>query len=539
VNLLFISGIDGFCHRYEVLHRAEQAELAGHATVIRSFRDPRVLEDLDSADALFVYRTPRTRLVTELLLRARREGRVILGSVDDLIFVDDPDALPPFLLDAEARATWLDGARRYRETLDLCHVYIAPSEPLAEVAEALGWPWFLHRDALSRVELDLGAAARRRAEVRRARAASDPSSPVVLGYYSGTATHDEDFATMAPALLEAMREDPRLHLLLVGPLGLPKGFEGMADRVETHARVRWTELPDLVARSDVNLAPLGPSRFAVAKGEGKYLEAAAVGVPTIASPTPAFVAAVTDGENGFLAPTPESWRSAIASLGSDPGLRHRLGERARSDVEQRYSPRARAQELTRIFAEIRAAGYAQAPCRRADELGAKLDAPRPGENVARVALEPAACPDLVAPPMAEASPPLSAGDVAVQRFRCDRPGLFRVDVFTITYAQVLDHELHLRLVREDGKVVVTHEEWAGHAPDRAWLALEFAAELDSVTRIYSLELRAKGTGSGNALSLGVAAPGEALEACRWNAALLSGPLLVRTFAAWGADGSGR
>ena len=80
----------------------------------------------------------------------------------------------------------------------------------------------------------------------------------------------------------------------------------------------------VLAGVDVSLAPLRRDRFSDAKSEVKYLEAAAVGVPTIASASPAFEVAIRPGENGLLAATRAEWDAALRALVRDGGLRRRL-----------------------------------------------------------------------------------------------------------------------------------------------------------------------------------------------------------------------
>jgi hypothetical protein len=65
----------------------------------------------------------------------------------------------------------------------------------------------------------------------------------------------------------------------------------------------------------------------------------------------------------------------------------------------------------------------------------------------------------------------------------------------------LDHALHATRPsrgRRDGR---RRELWAGIAPDRDWLAIDFAPEHDSAGRTYTLELRARGTGPGTRSSV--------------------------------------
>ena len=107
----------------------------------------------------------------------------------------------------------------------------------------------------------------------------------------------------------------------------------------------WRELPTWLAELDLNLAPLEANNpFSLSKSEIKWLEAALVSVPTIASRTPAFEAAIHPGENGWLAGSLEEWRAALGQA-LDPDLRSLCAERAYDDVWREYRPEVRAYQL--------------------------------------------------------------------------------------------------------------------------------------------------------------------------------------------------
>ncbi len=516
MRVLFVSGIDGACHRYQVLHRAAQLESRGVQTRVRCFVDPRVEAEAGDHDVLFLYRVPETRAIRAAIERARAGGALVVGSVDDLIFSPDPAAGPPLdRLSSEERALWLRGVERYRATLEACDAFVAPTEPLVDEAAGLGWTALLHRNALSPAEIRLADEARARAEPRRDQA--------VLGYLSGTPTHDRDLDSIAPVLAEILGRHPGVRLRLVGPVAVPAALDGFGDRVERLPLVSFPDLPALLASIDVSLAPLDSrSRFARAKGEVRYLEAAAVGTPVVATPTPAFQAAIRDRWNGRLAEGAEPWLEALDELVRDPEARRLLGSRARLDAIERYGERSRAAELVALLGSLRAGPRPPAA------------GPVEDEPASERALEPDACPALPAVAVGTATPPLGEGVALAQAFRPLRDGLCRIDVHAITYGQALDHELRFRLWRADGTLVAEVERSARLAPDRAWLAFEFEPERSSAGRRYELELSAERTGPGNALSFGIAAGVEeaSLEPARLGGRPLAGPLALRAFAAW-------
>jgi len=532
MRVLFVSGIDGFCHRYQVLHRTAQLTALGATTTVRHFADPRLLAEVAQHDVLFLYRVPETGRVRVALEQAADLGIPRIAVIDDLIFVDDASCLPSLNeLSPAERDQWRSGVRRYRATIELCDAFVAPTEPLVTIADGLGWRAHLHGNSVAPAELELG----RRARAAAARAARpDP----VLGYFSGTPTHDEDFASIARALRDVLRAHPAVRLLLVGPLLLPAELEPFADRIERHPLVGWQELPALVAATDVSLAPLCiDRRFAAAKGEIKYLEAAAVGVATVASATSAYRHAICDGETGRLATTQDEWRRALDDLLRDPALRQRLGAAALADVTVRYSERVRGRELLAIVEAVRGGLR-----RRVQTLVATPPAVgRDVEPAGLVALEPDACPAFAVAVPAAVSPPLATGARIEQRVRVACDGLRRVDVHAVTFGQTLEQRVQLSLRRDDGTLAGHASLDAADAPDRAWLAFELdAPEPRSAGRVYTLEIRAEGTSGGSALSFGVTGAARADDDATAGVvgpALLDGAsldvaLALRGFAAW-------
>ena len=548
MRVLFASGIDGFCHRYAVLHWAEQLATQMIESTVRAHGDPRLAADLATHDVLVLYRVPHSPWIASLLDRARAFGRATVFAVDDLIFDPEIADVPALRqMDPEAQRLWHDGVARYRRTLLACDVFLATTGPLATSGRAAGKPTYIHRAGLAARELALGAAAADRARRSTAPGTAAQVPRVRLGYFSGTATHDEDFATIVPALAALLDGNPEVELVIGGHLRAGAALARFGARVVRSPFVPWLELPALIAGTDVSLAPLvWQHPFVGAKGAVKYLEAAAVGVPTVASPTEAYREAIRDGTTGLLPPDAAAWQTALATLVGDRLRRTRMGAAARADLAARFAPATQGPALAGMLAEV-AARYgrrsnracaatgtgevtatSRAGVATADEVA--LARAFPGA-VTRAAREPQARPGFAVLDCATTTPPLADGMVLVQRFRASDDGLTRVDVHTVTYGQTLDHRLEARLLRDDGTTIALDSLAAVLAPDRDWLAFEFRPETRSAGRSYTLELRARGTGPGNALSFGAAAHAGAEGPFTLAGRTGAGSLTLRTFAA--------
>ncbi len=346
-RVLFVVGIDGAPLRYRAFLPAEALGLVGVHTDVRYYRDVSVPALAAAADVIVVYRVPATEQVLALIGDARARGVPVVYDVDDLIFDPELKAEIPALsiLPPDEAALWLEGVRRYRTTLEACDAFIGSTKGLCDHAHAVsGLP--AHRFA-NGVGLLLGQQSDAAARKPRTK------GPVRIGYLSGTNTHDHDWLMVEPAIVEVMRRHTDAELWLVGLVAPSGALEEFADRVKRVGFTEWTALPAVLRDLDVNLAPLAPgSRFNEAKSAIKWLEAALVATPTVASPTEPYREAIESGRNGVLAATHDEWVAALTKLVADGAQRRRLGTRAQRDALLRWSPHLQAHAYLAILQSV-------------------------------------------------------------------------------------------------------------------------------------------------------------------------------------------
>jgi glycosyltransferase involved in cell wall biosynthesis len=144
-------------------------------------------------------------------------------------------------------------------------------------------------------------------------------------------------------LLEALA-GMRSHLwrlLVVGEGSLRPGFESKARKLGIHTRVVFlgdvsdAELPSHYRAAHVHVCP----STALAEAFSLVtLEAAASGIPTVASALPGVRSVVVDGETGGHVPPgdPSRLRQALQSLMDQPDRRAQRGHAARARAEARF-----------------------------------------------------------------------------------------------------------------------------------------------------------------------------------------------------------
>ena len=347
-RVLWAVGIEGAPLRYRARLAAEAIAMEGVKTDARYYRHPVLLDLVEDADVLYVYRVPATHQALQLIARARERGIPVIFDVDDLIF--DPDVAPEIpalqLLPPQEAEGWLYGVHRYRTTMEYCDGYVGSTPQLVRhAAQVTGLPAAQFDNG---VGVLLGQASDK--------AVLRPRAPgrLRVGYLSGTITHDRDWFFVEPAIAAVLEAHPDVELWMVGHLPDTPLLERFPDQIHRVPFQPWLRLPRLLRDLDVNLAPLEPgSRFNESKSAIKWLEAALVATPTVASSTEPFRDAVEHGVSGLLATTADEWTAAVTQLVEDASTRRLMGERARREALVRWSPHLQRERFLAVLDRAR------------------------------------------------------------------------------------------------------------------------------------------------------------------------------------------
>lgn len=343
---LFVAADGDAPARYRCVHAAEQLRRDGCRASVLRVDDPGVTGELDRANVLVLFRLPWSETVERLVERARKRGVRIVFDTDDLVFEPERidcltflDRLPPC-----DREYYEEHLPRVRRTFDESDHVIAATVPLAAHARLLGKPADVHPNVVSPRDQSRAAA------LRLLRAVASPSP--LIGYASGSHTHDEDFSWVAPAIARALERHHEARLLLCGFVNLPGDLARLGDRVTRlpyldHPVYAWA-----LARCRVVLSPAATiNAFTNAKSPMKLLEAGVLDVPTIATPTHAYAELLLHGWNGWLARSEEDWLASLEEA-LDARRSREVGGRARATVVSRLSFAAQSGRLRHLLARL-------------------------------------------------------------------------------------------------------------------------------------------------------------------------------------------
>lgn len=321
-QVLFVNGCDlETLSRYRVSHQREQLELWGITTDEIHYTSVDK-GDAYRADIFIVYRCPLTEQVEQLIESAHQLGKKVYFDVDDIVISTTyTDGLPVVAnMTDDEKLIFDDGVIRTGMTLAMCDGAIATTERLASELSKVVPTVFINRNVASLEMVSHSESAIQETSSR--------AHEICLGYFSGSMTHNRDFELILPALASVMQKRPNVKLKIVGDLELPPEFAPLQNQILRADKVSWQELPSLIASVDINLAPIEATLFNEAKSENKWMEAALVKVPTIASSFGAFARMIQDGITGMLCSSTAEWEQSLLKLIDDKDLREGIGTNA-------------------------------------------------------------------------------------------------------------------------------------------------------------------------------------------------------------------
>jgi glycosyltransferase involved in cell wall biosynthesis len=259
------------------------------------------------------------------LLALRDAGVRLIADFDDLLFAGPVTGLPGSVGGATSIALLDARLKGYAAALTVFDAFTVSTRPLRDQV--------LQR--VPAVNVAVVPNGLSEAWVRQGRALYDafqPGDPLIIRYFAGSPSHDEDFAAVAPAIRRFLIDHQQVRLELVGSIRADLSVfpEGRAVLLPS---VPYETLPKLIAKSWVNIAPLRGSEYAEGKSALKLLEAAAFGCPTLASANEDVRRHHAQGAPVRLCETAQDWQRELERF-LDMSRRMELGHAARRYVDE-------------------------------------------------------------------------------------------------------------------------------------------------------------------------------------------------------------
>jgi len=337
------------CVRYRIEQKAAQLNKAGF--LVERIGWDKKLSEIERcillSDIIIFYRCPAIPSVLEVMEKAKALGKLCIYEMDDLIF---SSAYPPPIetygayVDADqytelCRSFWL-----YGEAAKACHFAIGSTRTIVDLLDdlVLYKKGFIHRNALDQYSFI------------RAKKHTNEKKSVDLFYGSATFAHNSDFTSeLLPVVIGLMNKYDNIRLIIVGHLELGNLLpNNLRNRVKLLPYISDTgTYLELLSQSDINLAILEKSNITDAKSEIKWMEAGALGIPSVVSATSNYCDVIEEGETGFIADSKEQWSSKLSALIESAELRNSVGLNALNYIVSNYSEEAMSRNINEIIRE--------------------------------------------------------------------------------------------------------------------------------------------------------------------------------------------
>jgi glycosyltransferase involved in cell wall biosynthesis len=327
---------DNSTFRYRVLHVSDYAAKKGIETAWFTLAEYIYNYETinNSAKTITFVRCPILPVLRHLITKAKLAGVSIGFDTDDLVFslAHIEVLLEAVNVQMDSNVSldyWYSYIARRAELCKLVDFFSCSTPALKRILEAeYGKETHLVPNILGESDFCLHPTQ----HIRDARYRNQ----YLIGYMSGSPSHVRDFNYIKLEVGAFLEEQRKAILVVRGyPVDL-SGLEHLTDQIELRGFVEPGILSCKYEELDLSLAPLRPSIFTDSKSNIKFLEAAAVGTPTLATDSPSFVSVIQNGKNGYIG-NPSEWLSILSQSFHDHFNDEALGKIAQSEVNDRFS----------------------------------------------------------------------------------------------------------------------------------------------------------------------------------------------------------
>lgn len=333
-DVLIITGGVGDSAFYRAFNQAEELSLHGIKTSVMIQDNPFLAKYADKFKIFIFHRTLSTSAVAKLVRKIKEQKKEIIFEADDLVFdaryIKETDLYKSKMTIFE-KMQYEKGVGEEILKDEYVEVCTTSTSYLAKILEGYGKKVFISKNKISNYELEV-------CENILKNIPKVKDGFVRIGYFSGTHSHNKDFASITSALMEVLEKYPKTKLYLAGPLDTDDRLNQFKKRVVILPLVPRDKYYGNVWKADINLYPLVPGDpFCESKSEIRFIEAGILKIPTVAVKNQTYSEAIEDGVNGFLAKNQEEWVEKISRLIDDENLKQEMGEKAREKVLREYT----------------------------------------------------------------------------------------------------------------------------------------------------------------------------------------------------------
>ena len=339
LDVLYISGCNKENlpeeYRYRILHQIDQLN-AGYLEANEVYYldlDPNIVFDYRF---IILYRCPWTSKVDKAIKLAKQLNKKVFFDIDDLIIDKKYNDINPYIqkLSPKKRNSYDNNAIAIGKTLKLCEGSITTTEAMARELNNYVPEVYINHNVASEEMFKYS-------EIAVGQKNKKKNNDIILGYLSENNEHNDNLEVLIPSLQKIFREFKNVRFYIIGHLDIPEELKEFSSQIKIKSFTRsfrnWKDLPSLISKFDINIAPIASNIFNEAKSENKWLEASLVKVPTIASNFGVFKEVIKDGETGLLCNNSDDWYKELKNLIVNDTLKTIISENAYNYCKDNYN----------------------------------------------------------------------------------------------------------------------------------------------------------------------------------------------------------
>lgn len=330
-EILFVaSGASGASTLHRVFHIAEELRNQKFKVSVIHQSSPFLLQQVNKFKVFIFHHSVKTEKMEKFVSELEKLNKTIIFETDDLTFNKE------IFQKTNAYKNFNDLEKKQYEDnnflLENPAVKFATTSTnyLAKQLEKYGKKVFVVSNKVSEEDLKNANLAMKKVEKDKI--------TITIGYFSGSKSHDRDFAVVSDVLLRVLKENKNVQLYLVGALEIDKKFEKFKNQIIRRPLIDRKKYFEEIAKCDITIAPLEVGDpFCESKSELKFFESAIVKVPVIASGTKVFQDSIEDGKDSFVVKDSSEWYEKLMVLIEDENLRKEMGEEAYKTALRKYT----------------------------------------------------------------------------------------------------------------------------------------------------------------------------------------------------------
>ncbi|MBO4632767.1 MAG: hypothetical protein J5858_12655 [Lentisphaeria bacterium] len=305
--------------RYRVYNVKQALDGNGqiHISYFYRYELPSLKPYVSKIDLMVFSRCQWTLEIQDIYTLLKNNRIPIVFDIDDLFCDLDQIQLITNTLNVElnsydAYTYWSASISRTFMVAKMADYYIATNAYLGQKLsrQFQGKPYYVIENSLNREQVQISEEI-----CRKKRLHTPDKSRFIMGYFSGTPSHINDFKIIAPEIMELLHNFPEMILRVVGFMDFPEYMNKMREqgRIEFRPLVDFMELQVEMGQVDLNIVPLVDNEFTNCKSELKFFEASVVDTLTCATPIYSYAHSIRHGSTGFLC-RPGEWYRTIADI---------------------------------------------------------------------------------------------------------------------------------------------------------------------------------------------------------------------------------